>query len=421
MEHTYFLKAQELDAKDILSGFRSEFHIPKNENGEESIYLCGNSLGLMPKKTTVYINEELADWSKLGVEGHLHAKHPWMPYHEFLTENMAELVGALPKEVVVMNSLTVNLHLLMVSFYRPTKSRFKILLEYSPFPSDRYAVESQILFHGFDPKTALVELKPLSGTYEITTEQIAEYLKEEGDEIALILLGGVNYYTGQAYDIREITRMGHNAGCVVGFDLAHAAGNLYLSLHDDGPDFAAWCNYKYINSGPGALSGVFVHERHSKRFDMPRFSGWWGHDKNIRFKMENTFVPMEGAEGWQLSNPPILSMTPIRASLEIFSAAGIKNCRIKSVQMTSFLLEMFDHSAIKGFEIITPIEPEKRGCQLSFRMIKPDKTLFNTLVKRNIIADWREPDVIRIAPVPLYNSFMDVYRFVKILSEEFNS
>lgn len=242
------------------------------------------------KKTTVYINEELADWSKLGVEGHLHAKHPWMPYHEFLTENMAELVGALPKEVVVMNSLTVNLHLLMVSFYRPTKSRFKILLEYSPFPSDRYAVESQILFHGFDPKTALVELKPLSGTYEITTEQIAEYLKEEGDEIALILLGGVNYYTGQAYDIREITRMGHNAGCVVGFDLAHAAGNLYLSLHDDGPDFAAWCNYKYINSGPGALSGVFVHERHSKRFDMPRFSGWWGHDKNIRFKMENTFV-----------------------------------------------------------------------------------------------------------------------------------
>jgi kynureninase len=421
MDTAYLIKAQDLDAADTLSAFRSEFHIPKNENGEECIYLCGNSLGLMPKRTKEYIKQELEDWSNMGVEGHMHAKHPWMPYHEFLTENMAELVGALPKEVVVMNSLTVNLHLLMVSFYRPTSSRYKILLEYSPFPSDRYAVESQILFHGFDPKTALVELKPLNGMFEVTTEQIVDYLKTEGEEIALILIGGVNYYTGQAYNIKEITKAGHQAGCIVGFDLAHAAGNLHLSLHNDGPDFAAWCNYKYINSGPGALSGIFVHERHARNFDLPRFKGWWGHDKNVRFKMENTFIPMEGAEGWQLSNPPILSMTPIMASLELFKAAGIKNCREKSVRMTSFLLELFEHSGIKGFEIITPKDPEKRGCQLSFRMTNPDKTLFNRLVKRNIIADWREPDVIRIAPVPLYNSFMDVYRFVKILSEEFSS
>lgn len=415
---TFYTYAAEQDANDPLAGFRSEFLIPKNSDGEESIYLCGNSLGLMPKRTKSYMEETLDDWAKLGVEGHMHAKHPWMPYHEFLTENMAELVGAKPEEVVVMNSLTVNLHLLMVSFYRPTKTRYKILIEYSPFPSDRYAVESQAAFHGFDPKDAIIELKPAEGEYFITREKIQSLLEKEGDSIALILIGGVNYYTGQAYDIGAITRMGHQHGCVVGFDLAHAAGNLHLKLHDDGPDFAAWCNYKYVNSGPGALAGIFVHERHARNVNLPRFQGWWGHDKSIRFQMGDTFVPMVGAEGWQLSNPPIFSMVPVRASLEIFRDAGIENCRKKSVLLTTFMIDMVHALGIKGFEIITPLQPEHRGSQVSLRMITPDKKVFQALTDKNVIADWREPDVIRVAPAPLYNTFSDVYRFVKILADE---
>jgi len=418
---TFYTYAKAQDSSDSLAKFREEFSIPVNERGEESIYLCGNSLGLMPLRTRSYMQEVLDDWAKLGVEGHVHAKHPWMPYHEFLTENMADLVGAKPEEVVVMNSLTVNLHLLMVSFYRPTKTRYKILIEYSPFPSDRYAVESQAAFHGFDPKEAIIELKPEEGEYFITRERIQTLLEKEGDSIALILIGGVNYYTGQAYDINAITKLGHQHGCVVGFDLAHAAGNLHLRLHDDGPDFAAWCNYKYVNAGPGALGGIFVHERHARSFDLPRFKGWWGHDKTIRFQMGDTFVPMVGAEGWQLSNPPILSMLPVRASLEIFSEAGIQHCRKKSVLLTSLMIDMIQSLGIEGIEIITPLQPEHRGSQISLRMLRPDKRLFHALTDRNIIADWREPDVIRVAPAPLYNTFEDVYRFVTILSEEINS
>jgi len=418
---TFYTYAKAQDSSDSLAKFREEFSIPVNERGEESIYLCGNSLGLMPLRTRSYMQEVLDDWAKLGVEGHVHAKHPWMPYHEFLTENMADLVGAKPEEVVVMNSLTVNLHLLMVSFYRPTKTRYKILIEYSPFPSDRYAVESQAAFHGFDPKEAIIELKPEEGEYFITRERIQTLLEKEGDSIALILIGGVNYYTGQAYDINAITKLGHQHGCVVGFDLAHAAGNLHLRLHDDGPDFAAWCNYKYVNAGPGALGGIFVHERHARSFDLPRFKGWWGHDKTIRFQMGDTFVPMVGAEGWQLSNPPILSMLPVRASLEIFNEAGIQHCRKKSVLLTSLMIDMIQSLGIEGIEIITPLQPEHRGSQISLRMLRPDKRLFHALTDRNIIADWREPDVIRVAPAPLYNTFEDVYRFVTILSEEINS
>lgn len=420
MKSDLYQIATEKDLSDPLSKFRNEFNFPSNEAGDESIYLCGNSLGLMPKRVKKYMLEELEDWGKLGVEGHTDARHPWMPYHEFLTDNMAIVVGAKPQEVVIMNSLTVNLHLLMVSFYRPNKDKYKILMEYSPFPSDRYALESQVKFHGYDPQTAIIELKPEPGAYHVSNDQIFATLEAHGDEIALILMGGVNYYTGQAYDIASITKWGHKKGCLVGFDLAHATGNLKLSLHDDGPDFAAWCNYKYMNGGPGALSGIFVHERHSRNFSLPRFQGWWGHDKNTRFKMGDTFVPMAGAEGWQLSNPPIFSMVPIRASLEIFKEAGMDACRKKSVDLTAFLIRCLNEATLNSLEIITPENPEERGCQLSIRMINPDKTLFQAITKKNVIADWREPDVIRVAPVPLYNSFEDVYRFVEILASEIN-
>lgn len=415
------LFAKEKDQSDVLASFRKEFNIPVNNKGEEAIYLCGNSLGLMPKRVEKYMVQEMEDWSSLGVEGHTQARHAWLPYHEFLTENMARVVGAKPNEVVVMNSLTVNLHLLMVSFYRPTRERYKILMEYSPFPSDRYALESQVSFHGHQPADAIIELKPLPGMYEILPEQIEEIIEKEGDQIALIMMGGVNYYTGQAYDLKTITRLGHAKGCMVGFDLAHAAGNLLLSLHDDGPDFAAWCNYKYMNGGPGALSGIFVHERHEQNFSLPRFQGWWGHDKKTRFKMGDTFVPMPGAEGWQLSNPPIFSMVPVRASLEIFAEAGMDRCREKSEALTGFLLHCLQAAQIKELQVITPANPQNRGCQLSLRMIHPDKTVFEAISKRNIIADWREPDVIRVAPVPLYNTFEDVFRFVEILKEEINA
>lgn len=409
--------AQEQDQLDPLASFRKQFHIPKDPSGNDTIYLCGNSLGLMPVSTTAYVNQELEDWKNLGVEGHFHAKNPWMPYHEFLTEKMAKVVGALPSEVVVMNSLTVNLHLLMVSFYRPTKTRHKILFEYSPFPSDRYAIESQIKFHGFDPKDSMIELVPDEGEKTVSLDNIKNILDIHGDEIALILIGGVNYYTGQAYDFKSITQMGHAKGCVVGFDLAHAAGNLELHLHDDGPDFAAWCTYKYLNSGPGSLSGCFVHERHHGNKELPRFAGWWGHDKKTRFLMGDDFQPIETAEGWQLSNPPVLSMAAIRASLDIFDQAGITALRQKSEKLTSYLAYLIAQEDNKNIRIITPSDVQNRGCQLSIQMITPDKRLFNHLTDRGVISDWREPDVIRVAPVPLYNSFEDVWQFSKILHE----
>ncbi|MEO7176457.1 MAG: kynureninase [Saprospiraceae bacterium] len=406
-----------MDHENPLKGFRDKFHLPQNEQGEPLIYLCGNSLGLQPRQAQTYVQQELDDWAKLGVEGHFQAKNPWMPYHEFLTLPMAEVVGAMPEEVVVMNSLTTNLHLMMVSFYRPTNTKFKILMEYNAFPSDRYAVVSQIKFHGFDPKDALIELYPREGESALRTEDILRKIDEEGDQIALIMIGSINYYTGQAFDLKSITEAGHKKSCVVGFDHAHAAGNLDLGLHDNGADFGVWCSYKYLNSGPGGLSGAFVHARHANNPDLPRFSGWWGHDKETRFKMRPDFVPMAGAEGWQLSNPPILPMATLRASLEIFQHAGIARLRTASLKLTSYLEYLLKQIQSTRIELITPEDPQQRGCQLSIRVKGADKGLFGTIGRKGVIADWREPDVIRIAPVPLYNTFEEQYRFAEILRE----
>ena len=406
--------AQEQDAKDPLKDFRDQFHIPLHE-GEECVYLCGNSLGLQPKNTASYLQQELDDWAKYGVEGHFHAQHPWMPYHEFLTESMATIVGGLPHEVVVMNSLTVNLHLLMVSFYRPQGRRNKILIDYSPFPSDRYAVDSQVKFHGLDPKDCIIELQPEAGTEIVDTENILRIIEEQGEEIALVMIGGVNYYTGQYYDVERITKAGHAKGCLVGFDMAHGAGNVPLQLHDHGPDFAVWCTYKYLNSGPGSLAGAFVHERHAESFDLPRFAGWWGHDKDSRFLMDDQFVPMRGVEGWQLSNPPILSMAAIRASLDVFMEAGFQNLVAKSRILTQYMEFLIDQLDTDRIRIITPKDLEQRGCQLSIQVKDANKEIFNAISAKGVIADWREPDVIRIATAPLYNHHEDVWRFVDIL------
>lgn len=407
--------AQEADRKDPIAGFREKFHLPVDPStGDPLIYFCGNSLGLQPKQTKDYIYEELEDWANLGVEGHTDARHPWMPYHEFLTETSAKIVGARPEEVVVMNSLTVNLHLMMVSFYRPTAKRYKILIEYSAFPSDRYAVSSQIKYHGYDPVDALIELKPTDGEL-VTEEHIEEVFRKHGEEIALVLIGGVNYYTGQVYNMKRITELGKEKGCNVGFDLAHAAGNIQLDLHDSGADFAAWCSYKYLNSGPGSLSGVFVHEDHSRNYDLPRFAGWWGHDKSSRFKMGPDFIPIPGAEGWQLSNPPILSMAAMRSSLDIFDKATMPALIEKSKKLTGYLEYLLLDIPSEKIKIITPADPDKRGCQLSIQVKGGDRTLYDQLSSKGVIADWREPDVIRVAPVPLYNNFEDVFHFVERL------
>ena len=409
--------ARTMDGQDSLKHFRDKFHIPKQSNGEEAIYLTGNSLGLQPKTARGYIEQELEDWKNLGVEGHLHAQNPWLPYHEFVSEQMANVVGAKPIETVVMNSLTVNLHLLMVSFYRPTRQRYKIVIEVGAFPSDQYAVQSQIKFHGFNVVDSLIELKPRENEATLRTEDIEKTIAENGDSIALILLGGVNYYTGQAFDMRRITEIGHKFGSVVGFDLAHAAGNLFLQLHDWNVDFAAWCSYKYLNSGPGGIGGVFVHKRHAEAFDLPRFAGWWGHDKETRFLMGDKFIPIKGAEGWQLSNPPIFQLASLRASLEIFEEAGMKNLVEKSKQLTGYLEFLLNEIKDERISVITPSNPEERGCQLSIRVKDADKNLFKAITEKGVIADWREPDVIRVAPVPLYNSFIDVYEFVEILKD----
>jgi kynureninase len=376
----------------------------------------------MPKTARGYVEQELTDWETLGVEGHLHARSPWLPYHEFLTRQMAGIVGAMPIETVVMNSLTVNLHLLMVSFYRPTTARRKIVIEKGAFPSDQYAVESQIRFHEQGPVKAgtpndLIELTPREGESTLRTEDIIEIIEREGNSIALILLGGVNYYTGQAFDMRAITHAGQKAGAVVGFDLAHAAGNIELKMHDWNVDFAAWCSYKYLNGGPGTVSGAFVHERHARGFDLPRFAGWWGHDKETRFLMGPEFQPMAGAEGWQISNPPILQMAALRASLEIFEEAGMQALAEKSRRLTGYLESLLEDIGDERISVITPRNADERGCQLSIRVRDADKSLHNAIVARGVFADWREPDVIRVAPVPLYNSFDDVYRFAEILKE----
>ncbi len=413
--------ALELDRKDLLRPFRSKFHLPMQKNGDPYIYLCGNSLGLQPKNIREAIEQELLDWENYGVEGHFHAKNPWMPYHEFLTEAMAKLVGAKPIEVVVMNTLSVNLHLMMVSFYRPTEKRNKILIEYDAFPSDKYAVQSQIKFHGYDPKESLIELKGRPGEECIRHEDIEKVIEEQGDEIALILLGNPNYYTGQVFDMKSITEWGHARGCKVGFDCAHGAGNLILNLHETGADFAVWCSYKYLNSGPGSLGGCFVHERHAHNKALPRFAGWWGHNKETRFGMRDAFDPTPGVESWQLSNPPILSMAAIWASLKIFEAAGMENLKQKAIQLTGYLEFLIDDIEDDRIQIITPRDPKERGCQLSIQVKSADKSLFDKLTVAGVIADWREPDVIRVAPVPLYNSFEDVYLFVEVLKEQLRS
>lgn len=413
-------RAAQLDRDDPLARFRDEFWIPLHEDGSEQLYFCGNSLGLQPRRLAADMAAELEAWKTLGVEGHFKGAHPWMPYHEFLRAPLAELTGALPAEVVAMNSLTVNLHLLMVSFYRPLGKRCKILIERQPFPSDRYAVESQLRLHGLDPDECLVELGAGDDDRLIDEGLIEAYLAEHPEDIALVLWPGVHYATGQWFDLARITRAAHAAGALAGFDLAHAAGNVPLRLHDDGADFAAWCSYKYLNSGAGAVAGCFVHERHHGRTDLPRLHGWWGADPDSRFLMGPEFVPAPGADAWQLSNPPILALAPVRVALEIFHEAGMGRLREKSVALTTFLEELILARLGELVDIITPDDPELRGCQLSLRIRQgheAGRALFEYLERHGVITDWREPDVVRVAPVPLYNRFEDCRRLVEYIAK----
>ncbi|MBL7662646.1 kynureninase [bacterium] len=413
--------ALELDRQDSLRDFRNQFHFPQTASGQTTLYLTGNSLGLQPKKTKDCVLAELEDWANLAVEGHFRARHPWLPYHEFCTQGLAHVVGAKPIEVVAMNSLTANLHFLLVSFYRPTPERFKILIESNAFPSDQYAVASQARYHGYDPKSAVVELTPRVGEETLRTEDILNFIEKQGDKIAVILLGGVNYLSGQAFDMQAITAAGHKKGCLVGFDLAHAAGNIKLNLHDWNVDFAAWCSYKYLNSGPGGIAGCFVHERHADA-QLPRFEGWWGNNKEIRFKMLAEFSPIGGAETWQLSNPPILQLAALRASLEIFQAATIDALREKSIRLTGYLEFLLETILPPGFcTIVTPRDPKSRGCQLSLRLQGRPREIQKRLEASGVICDFREPDIMRAAPTPLYNSYQDVYKFVMLLREYTNA
>ncbi|MGB2417864.1 MAG: kynureninase [Flavobacteriaceae bacterium] len=407
--------ALNLDRNDPLAKYRTAFHIPKDEQGKDWLYFTGNSLGLQPKSTKSAIEQELNDWANLGVEGHFEAKNPWMPYHEFLTESMAKIMGAKPIEIVVMNTLTTNLHLLMVSFYNPTKKRHKILIESDAFPSDRYAVQTQLEFHGYDASTCLIEWTPRTDEKLLRTEDLEQILETQGEEIALLLIGGVNYYTGQYLDLKKIAALGHAKGCKVGIDLAHGAGNIQPELHDSGIDFAAWCTYKYLNAGPGSLGGVFVHERYAHDKTLKRFAGWWSQNKATRFNMRQPLDITPGAEGWQLSNPPILSMAAIKAALDLFNEVGMNKLREKSIKLTGyleFLIKGLNHAQI---EIITPSDSNQRGCQLSIQVKNANKDLHKKLTDQHVITDWREPDVIRCAPVPFYNSFEDVFRMVEIL------
>ena len=411
--------AKEMDEKDELKTFRSQFYIPQH-NGKDQIYLCGNSLGLQPKSAKEAIDQELKDWAELGVEGHFRGKNPWMYYHHFLTEKAAKVVGALPKEVVIMNNLTANLHLMMVSFYKPTKERYKIMMEVSAFPSDQYAMETQARFHGLNPDDAIIELKPREGEFTLRTEDILAKIEENKDSLAIVMMGGVNYLTGQAFDMKSITEKAHAVGANVGFDLAHAAGNLNLKLHEWGPDFAVWCSYKYLNSGPGGTSGVFVHERHANNPELVRFAGWWGHEESSRFQMKKGFIPMEGAAGWQLSNAQIFPMAIHKASLEIFDEAGIENLRKKSELLTGYLYFILaDYK--EHLNVITPETAADRGCQLSIIVKEDGKKLFDYLESKGILPDWREPNVIRMSPIPLYNTFEDVYRIGVALKSFFEN
>jgi kynureninase len=405
--------ALELDAGDSLAGFRSRFLLPRDESGRPRAYLCGNSLGLQPAAVPERVQAELEAWSRLAVDAHFDAGTPWYSYHEVFREPGARLVGARPGEVVMMNSLTVNLHLMLVSFYRPAGARRKILVEGDAFPSDTYAVKSQLRFHGHDPAEALIVARPRKGESCIRTEDLLELIDRHGDEIALVLLSGVHYFTGQLFDIPAITRAARARGCAVGFDLAHAAGNVELSLHDWGVDFAVWCSYKYLNAGPGAVAGCFVHERHAESTGLPRFAGWWGNDPERRFRMhlEPEFEPRAGADGWQLSNPPILAMAPLRASLVLFDEAGLPALRAKALRLTAYLEDWVRHAGGDDLELITPRDPRARGCQLSIRVLRrAGRELFESLQGAGVVGDFRQPDVIRLAPVPLYNTFHDVWR-----------
>lgn len=408
-------RATQLDAEDELAGYRDQFHLPVDGKGEPEIYFVGNSLGLQPKRTRQFVLDELDAWQKLAVRAHFEGQHPWMPYHEFLTEPMAEIVGGHSDEVVMMNGLTVNLHLMLASFYRPDATRRKILIEEHAFPSDHYAVESQIRLHGLDPGLELVVLSPETGVELLSTQKILQAIDYYRDSLSVILLPGVQYYTGQVFEMEAITAAAHEHGIAVGFDLAHAAGNIELKLHDWNVDFAVWCSYKYLNSGPGSVAGCFIHRRHAVDIDRFRLAGWWGHDKESRFRMPNQFQAITTAEGWQLSNPPILSMAAVRASLEVFKEAGMGRLVAKSKQLTGFFEECVDAVLADNVEIVTPRESDRRGCQLSLKICAQGvsgREVFEALESSGVQTDWREPDVIRAAPVPLYNTFNDVSQFV---------
>lgn len=412
--------ARSLDSNDGFEHIRSQFILPGDlgaKDGKSCVYLTGNSLGLQPRRTREYIEAELDDWARLGVEGHLHARHPWLPYHEFLTDMSAHIVGALPSEVVVMNTLTVNLHLMMVSFYRPTKERYKIVIEKNAFPSDQYAVASQSRFHGFDPADAIIELTPQDGADTLETADILETLKAHGNEIAMVLLGNVNYLTGQAFEVEKIAKASQALGATFGLNLAHGAGNLDLNLHDWNVDFAVWCTYKYLNAGPGGLSGCFVHQRHGEAFDLPRFAGWWGHNKKDRFKMDSVFDPMAGAEGWQLSNPPIFQLAALRASLELFEQVTMTKVRERGDRLTGYLEYLLKLIPAGFCSIITPSDPAQRGSQLSIRFKGDGKGLLERFKEEGVVCDFREPDIIRATPVAMYNTFEDVYRFYEVVKQ----
>ncbi|GAB4092324.1 kynureninase [Flaviaesturariibacter terrae] len=413
-----FARAQ--DAADPLKQFRERFHIPQH-NGQDTVYFTGNSLGLQPKATRDYIGQELDDWARLGVEGHFEARNPWLSYHELFPALLAPLLGARPDEVVAMNQLTVNLHLLMATFYRPAKERYKILCEAKAFPSDQYALESQVRLHGFDPNEAIVEVAPRPGEHCLREEDIIDAINQHGPQLALVLFGGVNYYSGQVLPMKVITDVAHNVGAYAGFDLAHAAGNVPLHLHDWDVDFACWCSYKYLNSGPGSVAGAFINERHCRNTELPRMAGWWGYEKETRFQMKPQFKAIPTAEGWQLSNAPVLSMAAHRAALDLFAEAGMEALCRKSRALTGFLFHVLDdintRQELRSIEVITPREEEAHGCQVSILMLQKGREVFKALSDRGVIADWREPNVIRVAPVPLYNTFEDVWRFGEIIGE----
>lgn len=414
-EHDSLQGAQRLDQQDPLSRLRNEFVLPETKSGKDPLYFAGHSLGLMPKRAPQYVQEELEAWGRYGVEGHFEGRHPWLPYHENITASFARLVGAKPSEVIAMNTLTVNLHLMMVSFYRPTEKRYKILIENNTFPSDKYAVDSQAQFHGFDPRTAVVELRPRSGEMTVRMEDIEAQIAELGESLSLVMLGNCNYLSGQCFSFERVTRAAHAVGATVGFNLAHGAGNLHLRLHDWNVDFAVWCSYKYLNSGPGGLAGAFVHERHLGQKDLPRLAGWWGHNKQTRFKMGPHFDPLPTAEAWQLSNPPIFQLASLRASMELFDVGGIAELRARGDRLTSYF-EWLLKQHVPSVEIVTPSLPE-RGSMLCLRFKNSPKEWANTLRERDVFVDFREPDIIRATPIPLYNSFADVYRLVQVFKE----